>query len=59
MPHQILDRVQEYTTSTGTGGQGIASGNCIGYNATFSLLQFIQGTSGAILGVSFYDGGAQ
>jgi hypothetical protein len=42
------------TASTGTGGQGIASGNCIGYVGTMTALQFIQQASGAILGVSFY-----
>jgi hypothetical protein len=43
------------TGTTGTGGQGIAAGNCIPYNGTFSALRFIQQTGGAILGVSFYQ----
>jgi hypothetical protein len=44
------------TATLGTGGQGIASGNCIPYTGKFSnvTLQFIQQTSGAILGASFY-----
>ena len=42
------------TGTAGSGGQGIAAGQCIPYNGTFSLLQFIQQTSGAILGISFY-----
>ena len=48
------------TGTPGTGGQGIASGNCIPYNANSTLfpfpgnLQFIQQTGGAILGASFY-----
>ena len=44
------------TGTPGTGGQGIASGNCIPYNAVLSTtnLQFIQQAGGAILGASFY-----
>ena len=42
------------TGTPGTGGQGIAAGQCIPYNATFSALQFIQQTSGAVLGISYY-----
>ena len=42
------------TGTLGTGGQGIAAGNCIPYSGTMTALQFIQQTSGAILGVSFY-----
>lgn len=47
------------TATAGSGGQGIAAGNCIPYNGTFSQLQFIQETGGAVAGVSFYFGGAQ
>lgn len=42
--------------TVGTGGQGIAAGACIGYPGTLSALRFIQATSGAVLGVSFYRG---
>ena len=42
------------TGAPGTGGQGIAANQCIPYNGTFTAIQFIQQTSGAILGVSFY-----
>jgi hypothetical protein len=42
------------TNSTGSGGQGIAAGNCIGYAGTMQNLQFIQLSGGAIVGVSFY-----
>lgn len=38
----------------GSGGQGLAAGQCLPYNGTFTALRFIQQTSGAILGVSFY-----
>ena len=42
------------TGTPGTGGQGIAAGQCISYNSKFTQLQFIQQASGAILGISFY-----
>jgi hypothetical protein len=42
------------TSTPGTGGQGIAASQCIPYNGTFAAIQFIQQTSGALLGVSFY-----
>ena len=42
------------TSTPGTGGQGIAAGQCIPYNGNFNAIQFIQQTSGALLGVSFY-----
>lgn len=42
------------TGTPGTGGQGIAAGQCFGYSGPLSTIQFIQQTSGAILGVSFY-----
>jgi hypothetical protein len=42
------------TTTAGTGGQQIQANNCIAYNGTFTAIQFIQQTSGAILGVTFY-----
>ncbi len=42
------------TSAQGTGGQGISAGSCIPYNATFTALQFIQQSSGAILGITFY-----
>lgn len=47
------------TSSTGTGGQGIAAGNCIGYNGTMTNLQFIQLTGGAAVGVTFYNSATQ
>lgn len=42
------------TGTPGTGGQGLAAGQCIPYNGTFTAIRFIQQTSGAILGVTFY-----
>lgn len=42
------------TGTPGTGGQAIAAGACINYNGDFSKIRFIQQTSGAILGASFY-----
>jgi hypothetical protein len=42
------------TGTAGTGGQGIAANNCIPYNGTFTALQLIQQTSGAVAGVTFY-----
>lgn len=42
------------TGTVGTGGQGIASNQCIPYNGTFSAIQFIQQTAGAVLGISIY-----
>lgn len=42
------------TSTPGTGGQGIAANQCFGYPGPLSVIQFIQQTSGAILGVSFY-----
>lgn len=42
------------TGTPGSGGQGIAANQCIPYNGTLSAIQFIQQTSGAVLGVSFY-----
>jgi hypothetical protein len=42
------------TGTTGTGGQTISAGQCLGYNGTLSAFQAIQLTSGAILGISFY-----
>lgn len=42
------------TGTPGTGGQGLAAGQCLPYNGTMTAIQFIQQTSGAILGVSFY-----
>jgi hypothetical protein len=51
-----LDSGAAPTGTLGTGGQGIAAGNCIPYNATFNPanVQFIQQASGAIFGGSFY-----
>ncbi len=44
------------TGTPGTGGQGIAAGQCISYNATnFAAIRFIQQASGALLGVTFYQ----
>lgn len=42
------------TGTPGTGGQGIAAGQCIPYNATFTALRFIQQSSGAVVGIAFY-----
>jgi hypothetical protein len=42
------------TATVGSGGQQIASGQCIPYNATFSNWQVIQQTSSAIVGLTFY-----
>lgn len=42
------------TGTAGSGGQGIAAGSCIPYNGDFTKIRFIQQTSGALLGVSFY-----
>jgi len=55
-----LDNSSAPTGTVGTGGQGIAAGNCIPYNANSTAfpfpgnLQFIQQVNGAILGVSLY-----
>lgn len=55
-----LDNSVAPTGTVGTGGQGIAAGTCIPYNANSTLfpfpgnLQFIQQANGAILGASFY-----
>lgn len=42
------------TGTPGSGGQGISANQCIPYNGTFTAIKFIQQTSGALLGVSFY-----
>lgn len=42
------------TGTTGSGGLPLAAGQCMSYNGTFTALRFIQLTSGAILGISFY-----
>lgn len=42
------------TATAGSGGQGIAAGQCIPYNGDFTKIRFIQQTGGSILGVSFY-----
>lgn len=42
------------TATPGSGGQGIAANQCIPYNGTFTAIRFIQQTSGAVLGISFY-----
>lgn len=43
------------TGTPGTGGQGLAANQCIPYNGSpFTAIRFIQQTSGAILGISFY-----
>lgn len=42
------------TGTPGTGGQGLAAGQCLPYNGDFTKIRFIQQTSGALLGVSFY-----
>ncbi len=43
------------TSTPGTGGQGIAANQCIPYNGTFTTIQFIQQSSGAIVGVALYQ----
>lgn len=42
------------TGTPGSGGQGLSANQCLPYNGTFTKIQFIQQTSGALLGVSFY-----
>lgn len=42
------------TATPGTGGQGLATGQCIPYNGDFTKIRFIQQAGGALLGVSFY-----
>lgn len=42
------------TSTPGTGGQGLSAGQCTGYGGPLTAVQFIQQTSGALLGVSFY-----
>jgi hypothetical protein len=42
------------TGTPGSGGNGLAANQCISYNGTFSAIQFIQQTSGAVLGISLY-----
>lgn len=42
------------TGTPGSGGQGLNSGNCMGYNGRMNQIQFIQQAGGAILGVTFY-----
>jgi hypothetical protein len=42
------------TGTPGTGGQGIAANQCLPYNGTFQNLLFIQQSSGAVLGITFY-----
>jgi hypothetical protein len=46
------------TGTPGSGGQGIAAGQCLPYPGTpaaFAALRFIQQASGALLGVSWYQ----
>jgi hypothetical protein len=43
------------TATPGTGGQGIAAGQCISYSGNFGAIQFIQQAAGAIVGVSIYQ----
>ena len=43
------------TSTPGIGGQGISTGACLSYSGPIPTLQFIQQTSGAILGISFYQ----
>lgn len=50
----VWNDVAAPTATPGTGGQGIAAGQCFGYGGPLSIVKFIQQTSGAILGVSFY-----
>lgn len=42
------------TGTPGSGGQGLAAGQCLGYSGPLSVIQLIQQTSGALVGVSFY-----
>lgn len=44
------------TATPGTGGQGLAAGQCLPYNGTFTAMRFIQQASGAIVGIAFYRG---
>jgi hypothetical protein len=43
------------TATVGSGGQPIPAGQCIGYNGTFTALQFIQQSATAVVGVSLYQ----
>ncbi len=42
------------TGTPGSGGQGIAANSCLPYWGTPSAMKFIQQSTGALLGVSFY-----
>ena len=42
------------TSTPGTGGNGLSAGSCFPYYGTPSAIQFIQQTSGAIVGLSLY-----
>jgi hypothetical protein len=42
------------TGTVGTGGQQIASGQCLPYNSTFANWQVIQQTASAVVGLTFY-----
>ena len=48
------DNGQVPTGTPGSGGTGVASGQCFGYNGNFQAIQFIQQTSGAIISVALY-----
>jgi hypothetical protein len=43
------------TATVGSGGQPIPAGACIGYNGTFVALRFIEQSSTAVVGISFYQ----
>lgn len=48
------DDLSAPTATVGSGGQQIASGQCIPYNATFANWQVIQQSASAIVGLTFY-----
>ena len=48
------DDGQTPTATPGTGGQALASGQCMSYNGTFSAIQFIQQAAGAVIGINFW-----
>lgn len=49
-----LDDGETPTSTPGSGGVGIAAGQCVPYNGTISALQFIQQAATATIGVSLY-----
>lgn len=44
------------TGTVGTGGQQVASGQCIVYNGNFQRFRMIQQAASAVVGITFYAG---